>query len=217
MERRISGLYLTNPKAKYTILYVHGNAEDLGDIRATLEKLRDMEFNIFAYDYRGYGTSEGKTSEENAYKDIDRAYKYLTEELKISPQHIIAFGRSVGGGSAIDLAARKPVAGLVAESTFISAFRVVIPFPILPFHKFKNLEKITKIKCPVLVMHGTADDVIPFNHGEKLFEAAPQAKLFLWVQGANHNNFDEIAGVKYEETLRKFIRILDKNEGISIQ
>ncbi|GCL40275.1 hypothetical protein SR1949_54110 [Sphaerospermopsis reniformis] len=136
---------------------------------------------------------------------------YLTEDLKIKPEQIIVFGRSVGGGSAIDLAARKPIAGLIIESTFTSAFRVVVPFPILPFDKFNNLEKIKKVKVPVLVMHGKLDDIVPFEHGEKLFAAVTTPKLYLWVEDANHNDFFEVAQEKYGQKLREFAELVSKN------
>ncbi|MBD2385692.1 alpha/beta hydrolase [Cylindrospermum sp. FACHB-282] len=205
----ISAVHLLNPEAKYTILYAHGNAEDLGDIQEILQKIRDLGFSVFAYDYRGYGTSEGTPTENHAYQDIDSAYNYLTQNLKIPPQQIIVFGRSVGGGSAVDLAARKPVAGLIIESAFVSAFRVIVPLPILPFDKFSNLEKIKRVKCPVLVMHGKADEIIPFAHGEKLFAAAQSPKLSLWVEGATHNDFIWVAGERYGKILQEFVKIIE--------
>lgn len=209
---QLSAVYLPNPASTYTILYVHGNAEDLGDIQPVLQQLRDIGFSVFAYDYRGYGTSQGKPSERNAYQDIDTVYNYLTQQLGVSPQRIMAFGRSVGAGSAVDLAARKPLAGLIIESAFTTAFRVVVPIPILPFDKFRNIDKIKKVNCPVLVMHGKADDIIPFSHGQKLFAAAPEPKLTLWVDEAGHNDFMWVAGEQYADTLRKFAQLVDKTQ-----
>lgn len=206
----LSALHLINPAAKYTILYAHGNAEDLGDIRQVLENLNALGFNVFAYDYRGYGTSQGTPSEQNAYKDIDTAYNYLTQVLKVAPQNIIIYGRSVGGGSAVDLAARKQVAGLILESTFTSAFRVKVPFPILPFDRFSNIDKIDDIKAPVLIMHGKEDNVIPFWHSQQLFEEAPSPKLSLWVEGASHNDFTYVAGRRYGKVLKEFINLIEK-------
>lgn len=162
---RLTASYRPNPEATYTLLYIHGNAEDLGDIEPVLDILYEAGFSIFAYDYRGYGLSEGQPSEQNAYEDVDAAYQYLTQELGISAEAIVVFGRSVGGGSAVDLASREPVAGLILESTFTQAFRVVIPFPLLPFDKFRNLEKITQVSSPVLVIHGVDDATIPVSHG----------------------------------------------------
>ncbi|MEH1862538.1 MAG: alpha/beta hydrolase [Nostoc sp.] len=202
----ISATYLLNNQAKYTILYSHGNSEDLGDIKQILEKLHAWGFSVFAFDYRGYGTSQGKSTESHAYEDINSAYNYLTQNLKIPPERIIVLGRSVGGGSAVNLATQKPVAGLIIESSFISAFQVIVPFRILPFDKFPNLDNIKKVKCPILVIHGKADNIIPFTHGEKLFNAATSPKLYLWVEEANHNDLFSIAEEKYRQTLQEFTK-----------
>lgn len=207
---KISAIYLRHPKATYTILFAHGNAEDLGNITPVLQKLYSLGFSVFAYDYRGYGTSQGKPSEENAYRDIDTAYNYLTQTLRIAPDRIIVYGRSVGGGSAVDLAARKAVGGLIMESSFTSAFRVILPFPILPFDKFPNIEKIKGVNSPVLVIHGKADDTIPFSHGEKLFAAAGQPKLYLWVDEAGHNDVMWVGEKEYDKSLREFTRLVER-------
>lgn len=209
---QISALYLPNPQAKYTLLYIHGNAEDLGDIRPLLNRLHGWGFSVFAYDYRGYGTSDGNPSERNAYQDADAAYAYLTQQLKIPPEQIIVYGRSVGGGSAVDLATRHPVSGLILESTFTSAFRVVVPFPILPFDKFSNLDKLRKVYCPVLVMHGQADQTIPIQHGQRLYEAAREPKMSLWVAEAGHNDLDRVAGERYQRTLVAFQRLVETHK-----
>lgn len=206
---KIKALYLPNPKAQYTILYSHGNAEDLGDIRTTLELLRQMGFAVFSYDYPGYGMSTGKPSEQGAYQAVDTAYNYLTQQLNIPPHQIIAYGRSLGGGPSVDLASRQPVAGLVLESTFVSTFRVKIDVPLYPFDKFPNLSKIPLIKVPVLVIHGTVDQVIPFNHGQRLFAAIKTPKLSFWVEGADHNDVSEIAGDRFEQKLKEFVQILN--------
>lgn len=207
-EVQISAIYLPNPKGVYTILYSHGNAEDLGDIRPILTTIRSLGVSVFAYDYQGYGTSQGKPSESESYKDIEAAYNYLTQKLGVPPQKIIIYGRSVGGGPSVDLASRKPAAGLILESTFISAFRTVTVIPIFPFDKFANLNKIEQVNCPVLVIHGKADEVIPFWHGEKLFASAKEPKLSLWIETAGHNDLTNVAGELYLESLRKFIQLL---------
>jgi len=208
---QISAIYRQNPASTYTILYTHGNAEDLGDIEPVLQKLHGMGFSVFAYDYRGYGTSQGKPSERNAYRDIDAAYNYLTQQLRVPTRRIIAYGRSVGAGSAVDLASRQSLAGLVVESSFTSAFQVVIPIPIFPFDKFRNIDKIKKVNCPVLVMHGKADEVIPFQHGQKLFAAAPKPKSYLWVDDAGHNDFVEVASDRYTKALQQFTQLIQQS------
>jgi len=209
-REKISALSLTNSPAAYTLLYIHGNAEDLGDIRPLLQRLHSWGFSVFAYDYRGYGTSDGTPGEQNAYQDADAAYTYLTQRLRVSPERIIVYGRSVGGGSAVELVRRHPIAGLILESTFTSAFRVVVPFPLLPFDKFSNLD-MRSVRCPVLVMHGQADSTIPLHHGEKLYEVAPAPKLSLWVEGAGHDDFTWVAGEQHRATLKAFQQLIEAN------
>jgi fermentation-respiration switch protein FrsA (DUF1100 family) len=201
---RISALYLPNPAATYTILFSHGNAEDLGDNRQFFEELRRAGFAVFAYDYHGYGTSGGTPSEKTIYSDVEAAYEYLTHSLGIPAQRIISFGRSVGAGAAIDLAVRKPVAGLIVQSGFTSAFRVLTRVPLVPFDRFRNLEKIARVRCPVLIMHGQADRVIPLQHGLQLYERANQPKMRFWVEGADHNDFELVAGKRYYKALQEF-------------
>ncbi len=209
---QISAVYLPNSQATHTLLYIHGNAEDLGDIHPLLDRLHGWGFSVFAYDYRGYGTSDGNPSERNAYQDADAAYSYLTQQLKIPPEKIIVYGRSVGGGSAVELASRHPVGGLILESTFTSAFRVVVPFPILPFDKFSNLDKLRKVHCPVLVMHGQADQTIPFQHGQRLYDAAPEPKMSLWIAEAGHNDFALVSGERYQQTLVAFQKLVETHK-----
>ena len=123
---------------------------------------------------------------------------------------IIALGRSLGGAVAIDLARRKPLAGLIVESSFVSAYRVLTRIPIYPFDRFKNISKITQIHCPVLVIHGKNDQVISFWHGEKLFQAANEPKLFYGVQGSGHNDLFEVAGNGYVQALKNFVDLINK-------
>ena len=207
---QISAVYLENPGAAYTILYSHGNAEDLATLASALEEIRRMGFSVFAYDYHGYGTSAGKANERNAHEDEDAAYDYLIRVVHTPADRIIALGRSLGGAMAIDLASRKPLAGLIIESSFLSALRVVTHFPIFPFDKFRNIDKIKQVHCPILVIHGRQDEVIPFWHGARLFELANEPKMYLWVEGAGHNDLSVIAGSKYEQALRAFRDSLEK-------
>jgi fermentation-respiration switch protein FrsA (DUF1100 family) len=201
---RISATYLANPDATFTVLFSHGNAEDIGDDQSLLEQIRAAGFAVLAYDYQGYGTSEGKPSERHAYDDEDAAYNFLVQTMHIQPNKIIAFGRSVGSGPAADLAARRPVAGLILESAFTSAFRVMTRVSVLPFDKFNNLQKIKKIHCPVLIIHGTEDSVINVSHGRELFAAAKEPKQALWVDGANHNDVAFVGGTRYSNSLKAF-------------
>jgi len=205
---KISAIYLPHPQAKYTLLYSHGNGEDLGDIRSVLESLQQMGFAVFAYDYRGYGTSQGTPSEQNSYRDVDSAYHYLTQKLGIPPNQIIAYGRSVGGAMAVDLAARQPVAGLILESPFTKAFLALTRVPIVPFDKFANIDKIKQVRCPVLVMHSRTDEVIPFAHGQQMFAAAGQPKRSLWINQGGHNDLPLVAAKEYQAAMIDFVQLV---------
>jgi abhydrolase domain-containing protein 17 len=205
----ITAVYLPNPAATYTLLFSHGNAEDLGDDRPLFQQLRQAGFAVFGYDYHGYGTSEGTPSEKTIYEDVTAAYDYLIGTVGVPPERIISFGRSVGTGAAIDLASRKPVAGLIVQSGFTTAFRVLTRVPLVPFDRFRNIDKITRVRCPVLIMHGRDDRVIPFQHGLALYERANPPKMSLWIQSAGHNDFEFVAGDRYFQALKEFSRSLD--------
>lgn len=203
---KITAVFLEHPAAKQTLLFSHGNAEDLGSIIPFLSHYRTLGYSILMYDYRGYGTSEGKPSVKNCYEDIEACYRWLTETKGIPPHQIIAQGRSVGGGPATWLAAHFEVGGLIVESSFVSAFRVKTVIPITPWDKFPNLRHIKKVKCPVLVTHGKEDEVLPFWHGQKLFEAAPEPKMNYWIEGAHHNDYAYVAGKEYFDTVQRFLK-----------
>jgi len=204
----IAALYLVNPAATFTLLLSHGNAEDLGSVRSLVPGLGSLGFSVFAYDYRGYGLSGGIPSERHVYADIDGAYDYLTAKRGVAPGRIVAHGRSLGSGAAVDLAARRPVGGLVLESPFLTAFRVMTRVPIVPFDKFRNADKIGRVQCPVLVLHGDADEVVPFWHGRQLFDKAPDPKVFVAIRGAHHNDLLWVAGARYGQALRDFEALL---------
>jgi abhydrolase domain-containing protein 17 len=201
---QISAIHLVNEKAKYTILYSHGNAEDIGDTRPVLDGLKNLGFSVFTYDYQGYGTSQGRPSESNAYMDVEAAYEYLTAQLGIPGETIILYGHSLGGALAVDLASRKPVAGVIIESAFTTAFRVITRIPILPFDKFRNIDKLQHLTCPVLIIHGRQDKVIAVDHGQKLFEGAREPKQMILVDQAGHEDAALLAPKRLVTALQEF-------------
>jgi abhydrolase domain-containing protein 17 len=212
---KISALFLPNSRATYTILYSHGNAEDLGDIRPILTEIRAIGFAVFAYDYRGYGTSEGTPSEPASYQDIDAAYAYVTQKIGTSPERVLLLGRSVGSGPSVDLATRKPIGGLILESPFTSTFVVLTRIPLFPFDKFHNLGKIQQVRRPILIIHGTNDQVIPLSHGQALFRAANEPKQSFWVDGADHNDVMLVAGNQYAEALNQFTQLVQQHSQLT--
>ena len=204
----IAAKFYENESAAFTILFSHGNAEDIGHVEPFAKQLRDSGFALLAYDYRGYGLSEGTASEEKAYRDIGAAYDHLVRDRGVPPAKIILHGRSLGGGVAVDLAARRPVGGLILESTFTSASRVLTEFRIFPFEKFDNFGKIVKVSCPVLVIHGKMDSTIPFHHGETLFSAIRSPKRSLWIDNAGHNDLFYKSRQRYLEAIVEFSKTL---------
>jgi fermentation-respiration switch protein FrsA (DUF1100 family) len=200
----IAVLHLPNPQARFTLWFFHGNAEDLGDLEPMLRQFHDAGFAVFAADYPGFGLSDGRPSEAALYASARVARDYLRNELHVPASRTLLYGRSLGAGVAVQLATEERVGGLVVQSGFMSAFRVVTRWPLLPFDQFKNLGKMPRVPCPVLVMHGEADEVIAFAHGQALFAAAPEPKQRLWVPGAHHNDFTEIAGDRLWTALREF-------------
>lgn len=205
----ISARMFENRAARYTILFSHGNAEDMGDLTDLLEEFKRQGFSAFAYDYSGYGTSTGRPSENAAYRNIEAAYEYLVTTRGIPADRIIVWGRSIGSGPSVYLAAARKVGGLVIESGFTSAFRVVTRIRLLPFDRFDNLQSLQRISCPLLVIHGKNDEIIPFRHGESLYRSFSGKKMHYWVDGAGHNDLGQVAGTAYWETAQQFARMLD--------
>lgn len=204
----ITCIYLHNPEAKYTLLYSHGNAEDLGTVQHRLADYLEAGFSVFAYDYPGYGTSEGRPSETIVYESIFAAYSYLTNNLAVPAANIIAYGFSVGCGPSIELATKKPVAGIVLQSPFLSAFRVATYVKVFPWDVFDNYKKIAYITAPVLIYHGTDDEITPAYHSRTLWKKAPEPKTYIETAQGDHNNFIQLAGQEYWDALRQFVNSL---------
>ncbi|GFS47750.1 hypothetical protein TNIN_233141 [Trichonephila inaurata madagascariensis] len=195
-----------SPLAKYTILFSHGNAVDLGHMSSFYVGLGSrINCNIFSYDYSGYGESEGKPSEKNLYADVDAAWHALQTRYGVRPENIILYGQSIGTVPTIDLASKYEVGGVILHSPLTSGMRVAFPNTKRTwfFDSFPSIEKVPKVTSPVLVIHGTNDEIIDFSHGQAIYERCPRAVEPLWVEGAGHNDI-ELYG-QYVERLCKFI------------
>lgn len=201
---QIAVVHLPNERARSTLWFFHGNAEDLGDLEPFLLMLRQTGFSVFAFDYPGYGQSTGRPSEEALNVAARAAGKFLREELKVPAQQTILFGRSLGGGPAVQMAIEHAYAGLILQSTFTSVYRVMTRWRLLPSDLFDNERKLPRVGCPVLVIHGRRDEVIPFHHGEALLAAAPAPKRSLFIADAGHNDLIGVGGAHFWDALRQF-------------
>jgi pimeloyl-ACP methyl ester carboxylesterase len=209
--QQISAIYLSNPKAQYTLLISHGNGEDLGIILPMIKQFHDHGFAVLAYDYRGYGTSVGRPSEKKTYLDINAAFNYLTKTLKVTPKGIILYGRSLGSGPTLWLAEKNAdIAAVIIESPMFTAFRVMSPIPVVPFDKYRNNQIIEKIQVPILIIHGQEDTIIPIWHGQKLYALAHSPKRFYVVEGAGHNDVMVIAGPHYWQVIQEFVSSIER-------
>lgn len=193
-----------NPSAKHTLLYLHGNYEDLGTLDEYVPDLVKAGYAVFAFDYRGYGLSGGKSDEGRVYADAKLAYDHVRTQLGVPAERIVVFGYSLGGGPAVELARTQPVAGAVLQGAFVSAYRVMTRIPVFPGDKFENLRKVPQLRCPVMVIHGTADTTVPFWHGEKLYAAITARKAKLFVEGGPHAGLADFTGPRYWEELKRF-------------
>ena len=208
---RINAFYRANPASKQVLLWFHGNAENIGYDLVHLRVLAEIGLNILAVDYRGYGKSEGKPDEAGVYSDADAAYDYLINQRHFRAEDIFIYGHSLGGAVAINLASRRPCAGLIVQSSFTNAramARRMFPIPLIEFvvkSRFDSVEKIRRVHAPILIVHGTRDEVVPFAMGQQLFRAAPEPKRFYPIEGARHNDLMEVGGADYLVRLQSFI------------
>ncbi|CAD5206067.1 unnamed protein product [Bursaphelenchus okinawaensis] len=193
--------------SQYTIMFSHGNAVDLGQMCSFYYGLGyRLGCNVFSYDYSGYGCSSGRASEKNLYADIAAALQALKTRYHISDEKVILYGQSIGTVPSVDLASANPnIAALILHSPLMSGLRVACGGVQRTWccDAFPSIEKIPRVQCPTLVIHGTDDDVIDFSHGLTLYEQCPASVEPLWVSGAGHNDV-ELHGV-YLERLRLFI------------
>ncbi|KAG7586052.1 Alpha/Beta hydrolase fold [Arabidopsis thaliana x Arabidopsis arenosa] len=185
----IVAVYVKHSKANGTLLYSHGNAADLGQMFELFVELSNrLRVNLMGYDYSGYGQSTGQASECNTYADIEASYKCLKEKYGVKEDQLILYGQSVGSGPTVDLASRTPnLRGVVLQCPILSGMRVLYPVKCTYwFDIYKNIDKIGAVTCPVLVIHGTADEVVDWSHGKRLWELSKEKYEPLWISGGGH-------------------------------
>jgi len=209
---QLHGWFVHSDSSAVTMLWCDGNAGNITHRLDNIKRLLDLKINIFIFDYRGYGRSEGEPDEEGLYLDAKAAYGYLLTRKEIDPEKIVFFGRSLGTAVAVDLALHRKCIGLILESAFTTAkdmAKEIMPF--IPAHliiksKFDSFSKIKNIHVPLLVIHGNEDDTIPFELGKKLFEAANEPKYFYEIPGASHNDTYGVGGSEYFRRIGEFLK-----------
>ncbi|KAJ3670653.1 hypothetical protein LUZ60_008079 [Juncus effusus] len=203
----IVAVYVRNERANGTVLYSHGNAADLGQMFGLFVELSHrLRVNLIGYDYAGYGRSTGKPNEYNTYADIEAVHACLRTKYNTPDTDIILYGQSVGSGPTIDLASRLPnLRAVVLHSGILSGLRVLYPGVKRSywFDIYKNIDKISLVNCPVLVIHGTSDDVVDCSHGKQLHELCKEKYAPLWLTGGGHCNLELYPD--YIRHLKKFI------------
>ncbi len=193
------------------LLDCHGNA---GNISSSGRPqwaawMREQGINVFAFDYRGFGESEGSPSEAGLYRDAEAAYRYLTDSLGVPREHIVIYGHSLGSGVATHLASRVSAAGLIVEGAFTAAadrgqeLYPWLPVRLLSANDFDSIGRIRGIAMPKLFIHATDDEIIPYAHGQRLYEAAESPKRFLTVTGGHEHAF-EADRVRYFAAIKAF-------------
>ena len=180
--------YVPVENAKKTLLFFHGNAGNISHRLQSIQLFHDLGLSVLIIDFRGYGKSEGKTSEFGTYLDARAAWNYLISVRGIGEKNIIIFGRSLGAAIAAQLATNITPGGLILESAFSSAVDMAraaywyLPVRLLSRFSYPTADFITRVPCPVLVVHSKQDEIVPYSHGRKIYDAAPEPKYFLELQ-----------------------------------
>ncbi len=194
---RLHGWFIPQENAQATLLFLHGNAGNISHRLRSIALFRNLGLSIFIFDYRGYGMSEGSPTENGTYLDAEAAWQYLNRERSIPANHLIIFGRSLGGAIAAWLATQQPAAAVILESTFTSVEDMARHYyPYLPVRwllriKYPTIERMSGIKSPLLLIHSADDDIVPFTQGQALFNNARQPKTFLKIHGDHNYGFIE--------------------------
>ncbi len=200
---RINAWYVPSETNRGTVLFCHGNGGNISTLSETIKMANGLGLNIMVFDYRGYGKSDGTSSENGTYLDAERCYNYLTTDLSTPPEKIIVWGRSLGGAVAVDLAAKQNPALLIVESSFTSLRAVTTDITGFKYvtavygKQYNSIEKISSVKCPVMIIHSSEDDMIGVHHGKALLESVTTQKDFLEITGGHNtgfiNNFELIS------------------------
>jgi len=195
------------------LLLFHGNAGNVGDRVLHAALLTATGFDVLLFDYRGYGRSSGRPSEEGTYRDARAALRCLLEQPGVDPARVFFLGESLGGAVALDLALERPPAGLVLLSAFTGIRELgrlhypFVPAALVP-DAYPTLRRIHELRAPLLVLHGDRDDIVPIAHGSALFEAARGPKRMHVFPGLGHNDLVTLAGAEFASVIAAWVREL---------
>lgn len=207
--------WLVHAAGPLTVLFFHGNAGNISHRLETIRFLNGLGASVLIVDYRGYGNSEGRPSEQGTYEDAQAAWDYLTGERGVAPERIVVFGRSLGAPIAAWLASRQRPGGLVVESAFTSVPELGQQlYPFLPVRwlsrfEYATRELVSEVHCPVLVVHGRDDEIVPFTHAEAIYAAANAPRTLLELPGGHNDAYLRIEHGAYREGLQAFLGSLD--------
>lgn len=207
---RLDGWFIPEQDARGVLLFFHGNAGNISHRLDSLKIFNDLRLSVFIFDYRGYGRSEGRPSEQGTYREAEAAWHYLTEQRRVPPHDIVLFGRSLGAAVAAQLASRRTPKALILESAFTSVPDLAAElYPFLPARwlarfRYSTEDYLGSVDCPVLIVHGRDDEIIPYPHGAHLFAAAKEPKRFLEIRGSHNEGF-LLSGQHYVKGLDAFI------------
>lgn len=207
---RIHGLWWDSPPDAPVILFLHGNAQEVYSWSPVNQELKGLRCRMLLIDFHGYGKSGGEPGEQALYMDGEAAMEWLNSR-GVQDKDVIVFGKSLGGGVACEIAKRRSIRALILESTFTSLARVGKRlFPFLPSglslgEEYDSIRKVKDCDCPVMVIHGEMDDLIPVGEGMDLYQAAPGRKEIYLVPGAGHNDVSMVAGAEYVRRISFFL------------
>ena len=206
----ISAWYIPSSQARGFLIFCHGNAGNISHRLDSMRIFHDLRLDVLIFDYRGYGRSEGEPTEKGTYLDAEAAYDYLVKAKGVSPSRIIIFGRSLGSAVATELAVRHKAGALIIESGFTSVpdlgrkFFPHLPVRLISRFHYATMDKVGGIPIPKLFIHSPDDEIIPFEHGMRLFEKAREPREFLKIRGG-HNEGVLLSGEQYTGGLDRFI------------
>ncbi|MHC4757945.1 MAG: alpha/beta hydrolase [Planctomycetota bacterium] len=192
---KLNGWYIPAHSAEFTILFCHGNGGNISHRLDSISLFNRLGLSCFIFDYRGYGISEGKPSEEGTYLDALAAYNWLCNQKELKPENIIIFGRSLGASVASHLAIEKRCKSLILESAFTSVAEIgsslypYMPIRLLARYKYSTIDYVKTFDGLVMVIHSRDDEIIPFEFGVKLYEASKKPKKFIEISGTHNEGF----------------------------